>query len=462
MTSPTYPEQPHPADRGAEPPPDPPTFVVETPDEPAPPPAEEAALAAFFTRLVPAVRAFRHRHYRLLWSANVLSSVGNWMQTPAYGVLVLHLTKSPFLTAFIPASSQLLLGPLGTFGGMVADRYNRRSILMVTQLVFTMTTVALGALVITGHGSPQAFLAISLVNGVFLTANFPAYQALFPRLIPSDALFDAVALNSVSFNLARIVGPAIGAVVLELWGTGQVFLVNAATFFLFFTALTRIPAEAGRIHARDRSELGSVGDGYRFARRNPTVGTLILGIGTISLFGLPVMWLSPLMAERVFGRATANGFILSALGAGAVLGALVSGALPSDRKPRAGILSYFVFAASLAAFAFVRVPALSLVLIAIFGAAYMGAAVVINSLVQIATPDRLRGRVMSLYMIAWLGLLPLGAVTAGAVAQVVGGTLGAPVAHALGAAVCLAFAIRLAVRRDWVPATTTGREVEGP
>lgn len=397
------------------------------------------------TRLLPALRALRYRHYRLLWTFNVLSSVGNWMQNAAYGVLVLKMTRSAFLTAVIPAGSQLLMGPLGTVGGMVADRFNRRSIMFVTQLTFTLTTAALGVLVITGHGSPGAFLAISLVNGVFLAANFPAYQALFPRLIPRDEIFNAVALNSVSFNLARIVGPAIGAGMLHFWGAGQVFLANAATFFLMFLALWRIPSDAGRIYGHAR-EVGSIGDGIRFARRNRTVGTLIRGIGTISLFGLPVIWLSPLMAERVFGRAEANGYILSALGVGAVLGAFAAGSLAS-RRPSVGVVSFFAFALSLGAFSAVRVPWLSLVLVGIFGAAYMGAAVVINSLVQLATPDRLRGRVMSLYMIAWLGLLPIGAVLGGGAAEIAG----AHVALGAGACVCFLFAMRLMLRRDWIP-----------
>lgn len=361
------------------------------------------------------------------------------------------MTGSPLWTALIPAASQLLLGSLGPAGGVLADRFNRRSILLVTQLVFAATTATLGVLVLTANGSIGAFLAISLVNGVFIACNFPAYQALFPRLIPDEELMNAVALNSVSFNLARIAGPAVGAVILRFWGAGHVFLVNAATFLLFAFALLRIPAEAGRVVARSPGEARSFREGLRFARRNRTVGALIGGIGAISLFGLPVIWLAPLMAERVFGRAEDAGFLLSALGAGAVLGALASGGVAAERRPNIGIVSYFVFALSLAGFAFVRVPVLSLVLVAIFGAAYMGAAVVINSLVQLATPDRLRGRIMSLYMIAWIGLLPVGAVVSGGVAEAVGPVHGAPVALGAGSLVCLAYAFRLLVRRDWIP-----------
>lgn len=406
---------------------------------------------SIFTRTLPALRAFRHRHYRLLWLSNVLSQVGNWMQNAAYGVLVLHLTNSPFLTAFIPASSQLLMGPLGPLGGSIADRYNRRNILLITQSVFTVTTATIGMLVITGRASPGAFLAISLVNGVFLSCNFPAYQALFPRLLPPEDLFNAVALNSVSFNLARIVGPAIGSVILQFWGAGQIFLVNAATFGIFIAALLRIPSAAGRIPVAERRGGGSIREGFSFARRNPTVGTLLLGIGTISLFGLPVVWLAPLMAQRIFGQPEANGYLLSALGAGAVLGALFSGSIPAERKPLVGVVSYVTFALSLAGFSFTRLPWLSLVLLAVFGAAYMGAAVVINSLVQLATPDRLRGRIMSLYMVAWIGTIPAGAVLSGALAEAVGPPHGPAVALAAGAAVCLGYAIRLAVGRSWVP-----------
>jgi MFS family permease len=426
-------------------------FPAPLPDEPAPPPTEEASLSAFFARRVPAFRVFRFPHYRLLWISNVLSSTGNWMQNAVFGVLILKLTGSPFLTAFIPVAPQVVMGPLSAPAGLLADRRNRRNLLIVTQAMFAVLTAGIGFLVLTGRESAGAFLAINFVMGAFMAVNFPAYQALFPRLVPREELPNAVALNSVTFNLARIVGPSLGAAIYKAWGEGEVFLLNAVTYLAFALVLFRIPKEAGQPIVADARDSGSMADGFRFARRNKTVGTMILGIAVISIFGLPVIFLAPLQAQRVFGRPEDAGFILTAMGVGAVVGALASGSASIDRKPRWGIISYMVFALSLAGFALVSVPVASLVLIAVFGFAYMGASVVINSLVQLATPDRLRGRVMSLYSIAWVGFLPVGVIVAGAIAQAVGGTSGATVAMLIGAGVCGLFALRLALRRDWIP-----------
>jgi len=435
---------------------------VEVPEEAWPSPLEEASLSAFFARLLPALRAFRYPHYRILWVSGVLSSVGNWMQTAAYGVLVLGLTGSPLLTALIPASQQFLMGPLGPVGGLLADRFNRRNLLIVTQSAFAISAAGIAVLILMGDPRPAPLLAISLATGVFMAVNFPAYQAFFPRLIPPGEMPNAVAMNSVSFNVARIVGPSIGAVILRIWGPGPVFLVNAATFVLFAVALMFIPSRTGAIPAAHRDAVGSIGDGWRYVRRDPTTRTLIMGIGLISLFALPVIWLSPLMADRIFGSPRDTGFILSAMGGGAIFGALLAGSLGADRRPHIGTVSYFLLALSLGGFAFATVPALSLALIALFGASYMGAAVVINSLVQLVTPDRIRGRVMSLYMMAWVGLLPYGAILAGGLAEWVGGDLGAPLALAVGAGLCLLFAIRLAVRGDWIPRNPEAADGPGP
>lgn len=399
--------------------------------------------------MVPALGTLRHRHYRLMWVCSVISSVGTWMQNAVFGVLILQKTGSPLLTTLIPAANQILAGPLAPVGGLLADRFNRRDLLVATQAGFALTTAGL-ALAVAMDANVIVILLATVASGAVGAINFPAFQSLFPRLVPDEEMQAAVSLNSVTFNLARIVGPALGVLVLTVAGTATVFWVNAATFSLYSAALLLVPRAYGLI-ADKSGPKARLRDGLSYAAKDPTIRTMILGIGTISLFALNLIWLAPLVAERVWGDPKAAGYVLTSMGVGAVIGALGAGNISETRRPNFLVGMFLGLATTLGTVALAPVPAATVVAVALFGSFYMGAAVILNSLTQLASEDEMRGRVMSFYMSAWVGLLPIGAVIAGAVAQAVGRGPGTAAALLVGSGACVVAAVVLMGWRRWVP-----------
>ena len=381
--------------------------------------------------------ALTHRDFRLLWSGALGSTIGTWMQKVAQGWLVLTLTGSPFwlgVDAFLGEAPFLAFGLLG---GVVADRAERRRILLASQLVQMSCSFTLVALVLTGRISVPAILATSFVAGVAQAFGGPAFQALVPMLVPGSELPRAIVLNSIQFNFARVVGPAIGGLAFARFGAAGCMGLNGLSFLAVVVALWTIPRRPGT-GSGGASLLEGVKEGIFVVWSRPSLRGLV-GLAFLATFcSNPLLTFLPVFAKDVFhggpGRYSA---LLAAFGCGAVVGGLGIAAA-SSRLPRRGLLSalgLLAYGGLMAAFALSRLPALSYALLVTAGACQMVVFSGFMTLVQTSVGDALRGRVVSIYSLAFRGGMPLGNLSAGTAAA----SVGAPaVLVALGAVLAVA------------------------
>jgi len=413
------------------------------PSAPAPAPA-----AAVETGPHPAVpRAFRrgpltplrHRDFALFWSGAFASNAGTWLQNVALAWLVLEITDSPFWVSMVTFTQFFPMMLLGLVGGLAADRFERRRILLWTQAAMMAVAAALAAITFSGQASVATLLPILAVGGFALAFNAPAFQAIIADLVPQSALLDAVALNTAQFSAARVIGPILGGFMLATVGAGWAFAANAASFLFVIAALMMIrpirhapPASRGA-----RALFG----GFRAMRDYPVIKSVIILVSVLSLFAAPVLALLPVIAKNVLGLgATGYGGLFAAFSAGAVAGALLTGRIVR----RVGVWRSVVAGVGLLGAATVclavstNVAISSLALIAI-GWGYTSTVSTTNTTLQVAIPPNKRGRVMSLYMMAWAGLYPVGSLLGGIAATHAGIriTLGAAAAPLLIAAVAL-------------------------
>ena len=359
-----------------------------------------------------------HKKFRLYWTGLFFSNVGSWMQTVAQGWLVLSLSNSAFLLGlvlFAGSIPSLILAPLA---GVAADRRDRRRILLTTTSVQLLCTLVLAVSTAAGFVSVSLIVLVAIVNGSANAMASPSHQSLFLDLVGREDLMKAIALNSMQFNLSRVIGPALAGFTIASFGEAACFLVNAVSFgaiLLPVAALPPLPAGRGR-------KLGAWTDlriGLRFARRDSLLPSLLVISSAIAIFGTPAVTLAPVFARQLLGVGPEGlGGMLSAVGLGAVATALALAALGDfPKKGQAVSLAAAAFAVALAGFAVSRNYLLSFASLVLLGGAMMSSSSLINTLMQKKAPNRLRGRVISLYVLAWLGLVPLGNLQAGAVAE---------------------------------------------
>lgn len=375
---------------------------------PDPPPA--ATLPGRLPRALARLgAAFTFREFRNLWTAAFTSAVGTWMQRFAQQWLIFSLTGSAFylgLDTFVGAAPLLLFTLLG---GVTADRYDRRYLLMGSQALQMLCAIALTLLVLTDTVRLPYILALSFTTGLAQAFGGPAFQSLIPALVPRGTLPNAVALNSIQFNLAQAVGPFIGGLVFTTLGLVACFGLNSLSFLVVIVVLSLMPAQARSPAARRPLQEELKGGILYVARGGPLLALTILAILATAL-GLPLRAFLPVFAED---PATLSRMMTS-LGAGAVAGALVVAWL--GRFDHMGLTLLWVlgfFGAMIAGFALLPVGPLSYVLLFLAGAALLMAFSLTSSLVQLAVPDELRGRVMSIYLMAFRGGMPLGSLASG-------------------------------------------------
>jgi MFS family permease len=382
--------------------------------------------------------SLRHRQFRRYWIGLFVSNIGNWMQSVAQGWLVYRISGSALTlgaVAFAGSLPTLLLAPLA---GVTADRHDRRRVLIATQSLQLLAALTLASATFFGFVSVPLVAGIALVNGTANAFTTPSHQSLFLDLVGRDDLMNAISLNAMQFNLSRVAGPAVAGFVIARFSESACFLANAASFAGILVPLATMPPLPR--HARsDRSAVTEMFLGLRYARRDALIAPLLLLSAAVAVFGAPAVTLAPMYARRLFSTgAEGLGGMLSAVGAGAVVTALVM-ARRGD-APRKGLvvrISVAVFAASLVGLAYAPGYAAALVCLAVLGGAMMACSSLVNTLLQKRAPARLRGRVLSLYAMAWLGLLPIGNLLAGALAQRLGARAGLLVG-AGGIAVALA------------------------
>ncbi len=359
-----------------------------------------------------------HRLFRNYWTGLFLSNVGSWMQTVAQGWLVLRLSDSALvlgLVTFAGSIPSLLLAPLA---GVAADRLDRRRLLLATQSTQMACALVLGASTGLGFASVPLVAAVAILNGIANAFMTPSHQSLFLDLVGREDLMNAIALNSMQFNLSRVVGPMLAGFTIAAFSETACFLVNALSFVAILVPLATLPPLPVR-PGRQRGAWVDLRIGLRFARRDAVMPSLLAISGAIAIFGTSPVTLAPLFAKKLLHVGPEGlGGMLSAVGLGAVATALAVASLGDFASKGRGLLvAACAFAVSLVGLAVSRNYALSLGFLALLGGAMMACSSLINTLMQKKAPDRLRGRVISLFVLTWLGFVPLGNLQAGAVAQ---------------------------------------------
>jgi predicted MFS family arabinose efflux permease len=359
-------------------------------------------------------KAFEYRNFRLLWIGACTSSVGTWMQTVAQNWLVLELTDSPFLLGLDSFLSQIPIFLFSLLGGVVADRMDRRKLLVGSQLVQMSCAFVLAALFGFGYLHVWHILLASATVGLAQAFGGPAYQALIPTLVEPKDLPNAIALNSIQFNLARVIGPMLGGIALTSLGAAWCFGLNGLSFIAVIITLLMLPVRplAAKTGA---TVLMSIKEGLRFIQRQDGMAPLIAIAFLMTMLGVPLMVFLPVVVKDVFQMGPKVFTILLCIsGAGAVVGALAVAAYGHiHNKGKVALMTLISLGALIAAFGFSRSLALSGVLLFIASAALMAVFAMISSLVQLIAPDEMRGRVMSVYNVAFRGGMPIGSLISG-------------------------------------------------
>jgi MFS family permease len=376
--------------------------------------------------------ALRHRNYRLFFTGQIVSTVGTWMQSVAMPWLALELTHSGVLVGLVLAAQFTPILVAGQFGGIVADRFHKRNVLLTTQVAFTVPAFVLFVLTATGHAQYWMVIAAALAAGVINVFDVPARQAFIVEMVGKRDLTNAIALNSSVFNASAVIGPSLAGVVIAFAGVPLCFLANSVSYLAAVAALLLMrdlprrepPAHQARFFAH-------LAEGAAYARRTPEVGGLLVTVAVFSMFAMNRSTLLPLFADQVLRvGAQGFGFLLAAMGLGAVGGALTLAFFPElGANPRRQLWVAAIWVAALLEFSISRTFVVSLVTLFVAGYCQISFLATTNSRLQTATPDHLRGRVMALYMQAFAGVSPIGNVQAGVLATL----LGAPWSMAIGA-----------------------------
>ena len=370
-----------------------------------------------------AVRAFRHRDFAIFWTGALASNTGSWVQNLTVPYVLYQITESAFwvgaatFAQFIPA---MLLGPLA---GSLADRFDRRKILLLTQTAMAVAAFALWGVWAAGVRDLWAILALVTVSGVIAGINIPAWQSFVNDMVPREDLLSAVTLNSLQFNAARAFGPAIAGLILSAWGPSWAFLLNGFSFvFVLFALLmvkVRIPARTTPLSGSVRAQFARA---VRYTRTQPGIVIGMVAAVLVGFLGNPIQQFTVIFAEDVFEvNPLRLGILNVALGLGAVLAApLVSGWDQLISRGTLVRISLPAYGAAVAAFAFSPNYWFGLVALVVVGAGFLTVISTTNTAVQIIVADRVRGRVLAFRIMAFTGAYPLGALIQGSIADVVG------------------------------------------
>ena len=360
------------------------------------------------------VRALRNPNFRLFWSGNFLSNIGTWMQNVAQGWLVLTLTNSAFWLGVVGFAGSIPFLFVTLFGGVIADRVDKRRLLLVTQTVMMTLAFVLAGLAWFKIITVWEIAAIAFCNGVAMAMNAPSYQAMVPRLVKREDLTNAIALNSAQFNMSRILGPTLGGYAMVLFGMAGNFFLNGVSFLAVLWALTRIRYPEENL-ARHESMWASLRGGFAYLHGQRQMLVLMWMTVSVSFLGIPFLTFIPYFAKVQLNAGESGlGWLLAASGLGAVLGAMTV-AVAGMIRQRGVVLTFagVVFFLAIIGFSYSRSVALSECLAFVEGFSGIMMISCFNVSIQHLSSDEMRGRVMSIYTTSFLGLPPLGALLAG-------------------------------------------------
>ena len=386
----------------------------------------------------------KHRNFRVFWSGQTLSLIGTWMQSVAQGWLALELTNDPFMVGLVSAAGSAPVLLLSLWAGVLADRHEKHRIVLIAQSLLLVQASLLWWFVWSGNIDIGTLLLLATFGGVMNAVEIPARQSLVIELVGREDLLDAIALNSSGFNLARIIGPSIAAVIIAQLGLAWCFGINALSYFAVLAGLLsiRLPKRSPSPHRI--TPLEGLKAGLVYMRSTREVSLLMRFTAVFSILGVPYLTLMPVYARDLLGLgASGYGTLLTFVGVGALTGAL-SLAAAGRYIGRGELLSYaaYGFASMLIVLSLVRDSTLAAGVLLLTGFSMIVSNATTNGLLQSIVPDDLRGRVMAAYTFVFVGMSPLGSLIGGAVARVAG------VAWAIGAggAIMLAFAIAVFAR----------------
>src|SRR5215469_9407575 len=386
------------------------------PDESPGAPATAAAPAS--SRWSVMFRALQHRNFQLFFGGQLISLIGTWMDTVAEAWLVYRLTGSSLLLGTVAFAGQIPVFLLAPIGGMVADRLNRRSIVVATQTASMILAGILAALTISGRVKVWEVVLLAALMGVVNAFDIPARQAFLVEMVGREDLMNAIALNSSMFNGARVIGPAIAGILVASIGEGWCFFANSVSYIAVIAGLALMRVQERRRPA-SASHFEHIIEGFRFARGTGPIRAVLLLLGIVSLVGMPYSVLMPIFADTILhGGARGLGILMGSTGVGALLAALALAAKSGLRGLGRWIaLAAGGFGVSITLFSLSRNFWLSAALLVPVGFCMMLETSSSNTLLQAMVPDELRGRVMSLYSMMFMGMAPFGAFFGGAVAD---------------------------------------------
>ena len=391
-----------------------------------------------------AFASFKYRNYRLWFNGQLASLVGTWMQTTAQGFLVFQLTNSPAYLGYVGFAAGVPSWLFTLYGGVISDRMSRRKLLIITQTSMMILAFVLAALTFANWVQPWHIVVLALLLGIANAFDAPARQSFVLEMVEREDMTNAIALNSTMFNSATAVGPAVAGVTYALLGPAWCFTINGLSFIAVIVALAMMDIKPQLPRARPTSALADLKEGLRYTATHPTIRLLIIVATVTSLFGMGYATLLPAWAVAVLhGNSATNGFLQSARGVGSLLGAFMIASLGHFRfKGRLLTIGSLVFPIFLLVFAVVSWIPLSLLVLVGVGWGFMILLNMANALVQTHVPDELRGRVMGVYTLGFFGMMPVGALLAGAMAELTS----EPITVVLGALITLGFAVWLWLR----------------
>jgi MFS family permease len=412
------------------------------------------------TALAPAMfadrfRALRHRNFRLFWSGQLVSVIGTWMQSVAQGWLMHRLTDSAWMLGVLAFTQFAPVTVLSLWAGVVADRVDRRRLILITQSLCAVQAVALAAVVSAGIVRPWMVLALAFVFGCVNAFDLPARQSFLVEMVGKEDLPNAIALNSAGFNTARVLGPAVAGLTLAAVGEAACFWINAVSYLVVIVMLLRIQPAPRVIEAA--ASTGDWREGVRYVMRTPPIRNLLILLGVMSSLGFQYSTLLPVYARTILhSGAQGYGLMVSAFGLGSLLSAIMLTRRHDRWALRRNILlALGTAAAGMFGFAWSRWMPLTLLMGFASGFGLIFYVATTNVMLQLTVDDAYRGRVMSLYTLMFIGTSPIGAILAGAVAQ----RWGAPMATSgcavvlAGGALWMVWRLRVLAAREAVPVT---------
>lgn len=368
------------------------------------------------------LRALRYRNYRLFFSGQIFSLIGTWITTTATGWLVYRITGSPLLLGIVGFSTQLPAFIMLPFAGHIVDRQNRHQLLILTQILSMLQSFALAGLTLAKSINIEWLLVLCVVQGLINAFDMPCRQAFVAEIIENKKdLGNAIALNSSMFNLARLLGPALGGMIITAVGEGWCFFIDGVSYFAVIVALTAM-------RVKPRAIPPAVGffnhfkEGFKYVVRSQPIRSIISLLALVSLLGVPYTVLMPIFAGPILkGGPHTLGFLMSAAGAGALMAALwLAGRKSVLGLGRVIYMSTALFGIGLIGFSFSRELWLSMILLVTLGCGFMLQMASSNTILQTIVEDDKRGRVMSLFIMAFIGTAPFGSLLAGGISQRIG------------------------------------------